>query len=97
MSFIFAVDSQGTSQNSMQRAKRKGRAEAAAKSKRSSRPPEDMLMSQMGCSQQVTALTPAHSKLMLWGFRDMAALAMPYKLQSVPRAYEGSTALCTVC
>lgn len=49
-----AVDSQGTSQNSLQRGKRKGRADAAVRNKRSSRPPDDMLMSQMGCSQQVS-------------------------------------------
>lgn len=50
-----AVDSQGTSQNSLQRAKRKAR-EGAAGGGRGKRPavmPEDVLMSQMGCSQQV--------------------------------------------
>ena len=51
-----AVDSQGTSQNSLQRAKRKARdtAGVAGRGKRPSRAHEDALMSQMGCSQQVT-------------------------------------------
>lgn len=51
-----AVDSQGTSQNSLQRAKRKARdaAGVAGRGKRPIRAHEDALMSQMGCSQQVT-------------------------------------------
>ena len=49
------VDSQGASQNSMQRAKRKAREGVAdgGRGKRPARIPDDALMSQMGCSQQV--------------------------------------------
>lgn len=64
-----AVDSQGTSQNSLQRAKRKARdaAGVAGRGKRPSRAHEDALMSQMGCSQQVTFLSASHFIFTLTG------------------------------
>ncbi len=61
-----AVDSQGTSQNSLQRGKRKAREGAAGggRGKRPTRVPEDALMSQMGCSQQVTLPDCLHELLL---------------------------------
>ena len=56
-----AVDSQGVS-NTSQRGKRKAREGGAggARGKRPAKIPDDALMSQMGCSQQVICLLLSH-------------------------------------
>ena len=73
---VGAVDSQGTSQNSLQGAKRKARDGAAAggRGKRPSRVNEDALLSQMGCSQQVrSSATVSMSMLNLTAIDVFAA------------------------